>query len=412
MEEGFVEAYSYNLPKVSVDMVVRFFAASTEIKASKCSVGESFGDSAIKFVQIKRDAGLCTVKSRVTPEHAINLESYRATVVIDEDEDVVRSCQCDDCALCPDACRHAVAFLLWLHRRSEEPPTTSAICYWDSATLSNQDDTTSVMTVKEMLGIKEVKMKPDTRVLDEFIKVAKEKNIDCLLMRHIEGVKQKLSLHQLCVTVEGQLHCPQALLQALVAEMTSVTEADVTPWCEVWYGRIKDSMLHEAVHCPEKKDDLVERILGEESKYTHKEMAKRKRIKKAVLKEVSKKAKMEITEIGALLNPAYPVLGAAPDGVTNEHTIEIKLPSDDQTLLSYVKDNKLSMEIWSQVQAQMYFSKKTKALFCVALPNFATTKAVEIFPVPYDESIEIVLDRAQQFWIDAVFPVLMTIYNQ
>lgn len=35
MEEGFVQAFSYNLPKVSVDMVVRFFAASTEVKASK-----------------------------------------------------------------------------------------------------------------------------------------------------------------------------------------------------------------------------------------------------------------------------------------------------------------------------------------------------------------------------------------
>lgn len=117
-----------------------------------------------------------------------------------------------------------------------------------------------------------------------------------------------------------------------------------------------------------------------------------------------------INEAGALLNPEYPILGAVPDGVTDEHTIEIKLPSDDQTLLSYVEDNKLSMEIWSQVQAQMYFSKKRKALLCVALPDFATSKAVEIFHVPYDENIENLLDRAQQFWIDAIFPVLMTIY--
>lgn len=51
-------------------------------------------------------------------------------------------------------------------------------------------------------------------------------------------------------------------------------------------------MLHEAVHCPEKKDDLVERILGEDSKYTRKEMAKRKRMKQAVLKIVSKREKV------------------------------------------------------------------------------------------------------------------------
>lgn len=53
-------------------------------------------------------------------------------------------------------------------------------------------------------------------------------------MRYLQKTDQKLSLHQLCVGLEGQLHCPHALLQALGAEMMSVTEADETPWCEVW----------------------------------------------------------------------------------------------------------------------------------------------------------------------------------
>lgn len=64
--------------------------------------------------------------------------------------------------------------------------------------------------------------------------MSKEKKIDCLLMRYLQKTEQKLSLHQLCVGLEGQLHCPHALLQALGAEMMSVTEADETPWCEVW----------------------------------------------------------------------------------------------------------------------------------------------------------------------------------
>ena len=33
-------------------------------------------------------------------------------------------------------CKHAVAFLFWLHRRSEEPSVTSQTCYWKCSALS------------------------------------------------------------------------------------------------------------------------------------------------------------------------------------------------------------------------------------------------------------------------------------
>lgn len=63
----------------------------------------------------------------------------------------------------PDACRHAVALLLWLHRRSEDPATTSDKCYWDPASLLNQEDLVPVQSLKEMFGLKEVKMETNVR---------------------------------------------------------------------------------------------------------------------------------------------------------------------------------------------------------------------------------------------------------
>lgn len=35
-----------------------------------------------------------------------------------------------------DHCKHAVAFLFWLHRRSEEPSVTATTCYWKKSALS------------------------------------------------------------------------------------------------------------------------------------------------------------------------------------------------------------------------------------------------------------------------------------
>lgn len=57
-------------------------------------------------------------------------------MVVNESQDEIISCQCHDCAASAGGCKHAVAFLMWAHRRSEEPPSTSVECYWKKPTLS------------------------------------------------------------------------------------------------------------------------------------------------------------------------------------------------------------------------------------------------------------------------------------
>lgn len=75
-----------------------FYSAASTHSSYFSSTRESYGDNAIGYVQIKRDGELCTVKSRVTPEHKVRKEGYRVTAIVNETQSLVQSCQCEDCA--------------------------------------------------------------------------------------------------------------------------------------------------------------------------------------------------------------------------------------------------------------------------------------------------------------------------
>lgn len=59
---------------------------------------ETYGDSAVGYVQVKREGDICTVKVRITPEHSVRQKCYSVTLVCDEAQETVLSVQCEDCA--------------------------------------------------------------------------------------------------------------------------------------------------------------------------------------------------------------------------------------------------------------------------------------------------------------------------
>ncbi|XP_044740060.1 uncharacterized protein LOC123301387 [Chrysoperla carnea] len=124
MESGFNKENSNNLPKFDAVMLDRFFASNILVSRS------SYGDDAISYVQLKRDAILCTVKRKICPEHKVHAKLYECALVVDEDDDIIVSVLCQNCAASQGGCKHAIAFLMWVHRRSEEPSCTSMECYW------------------------------------------------------------------------------------------------------------------------------------------------------------------------------------------------------------------------------------------------------------------------------------------
>lgn len=58
---------------------------------------ESYGDSAIGYVQVKRDGDLCVFKARVTPEHNVRQKCYNVSATCNEAEETILNIQCEDC---------------------------------------------------------------------------------------------------------------------------------------------------------------------------------------------------------------------------------------------------------------------------------------------------------------------------
>lgn len=57
--------------------------------------------------------------TKLCPEHKVHGKLYGSTLVIDKD-DVIISVQCQDCVASQGGCKHAIALLMWVHRRSED----------------------------------------------------------------------------------------------------------------------------------------------------------------------------------------------------------------------------------------------------------------------------------------------------
>ncbi|XP_074029434.1 uncharacterized protein [Leptinotarsa decemlineata] len=160
-------AQSDNLPKIDVFMMTSFFAnhpdfTSAEMRGIKAARSQiySYGDSAIGYVQVNRKANICVVKARITPEHNVKQKCYSVTAVCDEAEQRIVSAECEDCAAHSGGCKHAIAFIAWLHRRSEDLSSTSIDCYWKKSKLSTIGTTLKYIRAKELSSSSKAKPAP------------------------------------------------------------------------------------------------------------------------------------------------------------------------------------------------------------------------------------------------------------
>ena len=83
LEAGFIKAHKEIISEF-LESNCRFTAAENQgIKLSKAA-DRLYGDSAIGYVQVKKEGPLCTVIVRVTPEHKVGNTGYRVTAAINE----------------------------------------------------------------------------------------------------------------------------------------------------------------------------------------------------------------------------------------------------------------------------------------------------------------------------------------
>lgn len=146
---------------------------------------ESYGDDAIGYVQLRRESGFCTVKCKICPEHKVRASSYNVTMVVDENNGEIVSCQCLDCVASTGGCKHAIAFLMWTHRRSEEPSCTEVECYWKKSTLSRVGTTIKYVTVEQLCKKKVPHHDTSSDLFAEFLQEAKKRKVpNCELLKY------------------------------------------------------------------------------------------------------------------------------------------------------------------------------------------------------------------------------------
>ncbi|XP_063893189.1 uncharacterized protein LOC135117617 [Helicoverpa armigera] len=423
MEQGFTKANSSNLPRVDLLMLGEFLASnkdfcSAEFRNVKTAASSrpSYGDDAISYVQLKRDGNLCVVKSKICPEHKFHGKLYGVTLVVDEVNETVVSVDCHDCVASQGGCKHAVAFLMWVHRRSEEPSVTSVECYWMKSKLSKVGTTIKYMTAKDLSDAKP-SLPSNSVVLDKFIEEGRKRQLhNCELIKFQEDyVPDKVitfSMHKLILKYKEK-SC-DIFLEKLV-----LTDADVklieektrqqnksSVWYELRYGRITASRAYEFTRCNTNDGTLIAQIMGGRIPDTH--AIKRGRMLEDEVREtVSSKLRKTINKCGLFISKKYPTIAGSPDGVCDESIIEIKCPISTKTLKNYVNNGKPTKKYYAQMQLQMYLSGRQQGYFCVADCNYNINKNVNIICVQYDDKYvsEFVLALVHS-WKHNVYPLL------
>jgi len=356
------------------------------------------------------------------PEHKVRTKGYNVTMIINENDSEIISCQCHDCAASAGGCKHAVAFLMWVHRRSEEPACTSVECYWKKPTLSRVGTTLKYITVQQM-SKKQVPHRPSSTALyDEFILEAKKRKIDnCELLKYQHDYKHsnvmQYSLHCFIINQSSET---KSDVNKLVDEIRATfTEAVISTieeatrgqnksslWYEMRYGRVTASKAHEVSVCHTPDGSLVASIMGAKIPDTA-AMKRGRTLEQSVRQTVGSKLKTKITLCGLYVCQENPMIAASPDGLVKDAVIEIKCPTKAKAKDRYLKNGVITEKCKAQVQLQMYATGLKKCYFCVADTNFEETKNVEIILVTYDiDYVNNLLQKLVDFWKKHIYPVL------
>ncbi|KAJ8677506.1 hypothetical protein QAD02_013293 [Eretmocerus hayati] len=126
---------SENLPEVDLLILGEFINSSDSFQGPKMQHVEMENYDPMKFVELLSDI-------QIFPEFCLD----------DEKERNVLEATCADCAASEGGCKHTVAVLARLYRRSEEPAPTTVQCYCKKPALSSVGTTIKYLTISDMLA--------------------------------------------------------------------------------------------------------------------------------------------------------------------------------------------------------------------------------------------------------------------
>lgn len=379
-------------------------------------------NNAIGYVEVKREGSNCLVRCQICPEHKIKSKNYRIEMTVNEDTEVVESVKCLSCAASEGGCKHALAFLMWVHEKSCQPAPTSVECYWKKPRLSGVGSTVPFVTAANFGQVVTPQSGATEDFFQEFIEEGKRAGSNSQLLKHFQQEKSVTSvgLHQLLHSfhLRGG-HAYQKFLIYAKEEMTdnlleqaaqeTRTQSSSNVWFELRYGRITASKIYDAAHTKKFDGTFVNTIIGAHKIVQTKAMKRGLDLEAGVLHVLENKIKKKIQPSGLLLNKNFPELGASPDGTVENCVVEVKCPSSKKSFDRYILSNgSISTKYNAQIQTQMFFANVKKGLFCVADPNFELNKNVTILHIDYDEAfVTDILGKARKFWKSVIFNRLL-----
>ncbi|CAG9759600.1 unnamed protein product [Ceutorhynchus assimilis] len=386
------------------------------VNVATMSSRPSYGDDAVSYVQLKREGNLCTVKGKICPEHKVHAKLYGVTLIVDEQQEAVKSIECHDCVASLGGCKHAIAFLMWVHRRSEEPSCTSVECCWMKSKLSRVGSTLKYITAKELSNGRP-SLSSNTSVFEEFLEEGKRRKLtNCEVLKYqanfvFDQIKS-LSMHKLVLKYKER-SC-DTFLEKMVLTDTDISSIEKETrgqhksslWHELRYGRITASRAYEFSRCKTSDGTLISLIMG--GKIPDTLAMKRGRIlEEEVRKTVSTKLGKKINKCGLMLSENYPMIAGSPDGICENSIIEIKCPVSEKTLKNYVSNGKPTQKYYVQMQLQMYVTGLKRGYYCGADCNYSANKNVQIISVSYDEKYVLnFLNDIVFSWKSNVYPLL------
>ncbi|XP_063931824.1 uncharacterized protein LOC135143813 [Zophobas morio] len=296
-------------------------AETRNVKASR-STRASYGDNAVAYIQLRREGNICTVKGKIIPEHKVRGKYYNVCAIIDEVNEVVVSCECSTCTASEGHCKHAVAFLFWLHRRSEEPSVTSQTCYWKCSALSRVGKDAAT----DLAALVNKPIPPLAKRSGAFLAVLLAKCPSAEAYQKTPDMFMAYATN--LMTVE---HCQQI-------EKLTRGQSNCSLRKEMRFGRITASRIYESSKCHTLEGVLTETIMGAVKFSGTKATIRGQNLEKELLKQVAKKRNIKINPSGIILKPEYPLLGASPDGISKDYVIEVKCPTKGSTVANYVKN--------------------------------------------------------------------------
>ncbi|KAG4076478.1 hypothetical protein HA402_014442 [Bradysia odoriphaga] len=424
---------------VPIQMLAEFFNRTTMyvnnessgIKANR-SLGSKYGDEAIGRVQVKHTKESCNVVAAVTPEHKINDQPYKVVASIDVRNQKIKSAECKGCMAALGGCKHAIALIGWLHRRSEEPSPTEELCYWKKSVLATVDTSKPYHTdTEESSTYTDSEENDSDGFISEFAAESERLHVkNCHFLLHYNFKKFSspllhVSLHHFMIDYMeyNGIHspndfisfCEHKMSQSIIDKISIETMAQHKSalWRELRYGRITGSLVYEVAHCKTGNGSTINKIFGKKTLDTR-HMKRGRELESKVKLALEKRLGHKITDSGLWLKSDLPIFGASPDGFgpRKEYCVEIKCPATEKSYKTCASKGVLvGKKHYAQVQLQMHITSTYKTKFCLTDPDFEHNGKIEIIDVNYDKKyvLKELIDPCLKFWTEHVYDKILAI---